>query len=126
MRSDLERLCERERVSCVAEYGGAPYREDWPDAHPYKVRLRYQGRKLTVPFYMGPALESEPSAADVLACLVSDVYAGEQTFEDFAYDMGFDTDSRKAEATWRACAKLAPRVRRFLGERFEDFAGAQH
>jgi hypothetical protein len=127
MVSELERLCEARRVKIESTYGAVELPEGWArDAHPYKVTLRYQGRRLTVPFFMGSAHTSEPSAADVISCLCSDARSGEQSFEDFAGEFGYDVDSRKAEKTWRQCVATGPRVRRLLGADFEAFANAEH
>ncbi len=52
-----------------------------------------------------------PSAYDVLACLTKS-YPG--TFEDFASDFGYDTDSRKAEAVYNAVVKEWRKVERFF------------
>jgi len=40
-----------------------------------------------------------PTAYDVLACL--DTYSDGFTFEDFCHSYGYDTDSRKAEKTFK-------------------------
>lgn len=37
-------------------------------------------------------------------------------FEDWAADFGYDTDSRKAEATYRACLEIALKLRASLGD----------
>jgi hypothetical protein len=125
--SDLERLCASKRVGISAVYGGVEIPDGWtPGTHPYKVTLRYQGRRLTVPFFVGPAHEKEPTAADVLSCLCSDVRSADQSFEEWARDFGYDVDSRKAERTYQACVKLAPKVQRLLGEDFDEFANAEH
>lgn len=62
-----------------------------------------------------------PTAADVLSALWldSDVidYA---CFEDWAADLGYDPDSRKGEATYRACLATALALRSAIGE--ADFA----
>lgn len=59
----------------------------------------------------------EPEAASVLACLLLDSnvldYA---TFEDWAAEYGYDTDSRKGESIYRACLEIALRMRSGLGE----------
>jgi len=126
-RTDLERLCDRENVRITAEYGGVELPEDWsPGTHPYKVTLRFQRRQLTVPFFMGSAHECEPTAGDVLSCLISDARIGEESFEDFCSELGYDPDSRRAERTWRTCRDLTPRVSRFLGDRLEAFSEAEH
>jgi len=84
----------------------------------YKVTLRRKGRQLTVFFSMGPALCREPSAEDVLDCLASESSYVEnaQGFEDWASELGYDTDSRKAERTYNICCTQAGKLKRFLGE----------
>jgi hypothetical protein len=129
--SALERLCKELKIECEARYGEVEVSDGWSaGTHPYKVTLRMRDRdgrrRLTVPFFMGSANTREPTAADVLNCLVSDARAGEMTFEEFCSDFGYDVDSRKAEKTWKACSANAPRVRRFLGEHFEAVEGAEH
>ena len=126
MSRSLKSLCAR--VRCESVYGGAEVPEDFaPGTHPYKVTLRYQGRQLTVPFFMGPALEREPDAVGVLECLLSDVSCVEgcRDFEDFCADLGYDVDSRKAEAMYKACEALYPKLRRFLGSDFSTFMEAE-
>lgn len=59
----------------------------------------------------------EPEAADVLASLVLDssvLDAG--GFEAWAEELGYDTDSRSAEATYRACLEIAVKLRAGLGD----------
>lgn len=59
----------------------------------------------------------EPSAADVLYCLATDAdvlnYSG---FDQWAGEFGMDTDSRKAEATYRACLEIALQLRNGIGD----------
>jgi hypothetical protein len=58
-----------------------------------------------------------PELRDVLYCLVQDSevldYA---TFEDWAAGGGYDTDSRTAERTYRACLEIALQLRALIGE----------
>jgi hypothetical protein len=124
--SELSAYCESKGVKAtVVDTLDAP--ADWGmGARGFKVRLSYQGRTLTVPFYQGAARTKDPTAADVLRCIMSDARAGEQDFESFCGDFGYHPDSRKAEATWRACRKVAPKVRRLLGADFESFESKEH
>ena len=123
--TQLEALCEKLNVKCSAVYVGRGAGE-WAAAAQYKVTLRFQGRQLTTTFYMGSALASEPDAAGVLYCLATDARAGESSLEDFCSDFGYDPDSRKAEATWNTCVKLAPKLRQLLGEHFDDVCSSEH
>jgi hypothetical protein len=81
------------------------------------------GQTLTVPFHMGPMLCRDPETAEVLDCLISDASSIEssRSFEEWADDLGYDTDSRKAEETYRACEQTARDLRAFLGDDYEAF-----
>lgn len=58
-----------------------------------------------------------PNFADVLHSLASDADAIDAGgFEEWAENLGYDTDSRKAEATYRACLDIALKLRNALGE----------
>ncbi len=59
----------------------------------------------------------EPKAEDVLYSLVSDSdVLNSSGFEDWASNYGYETDSRSAEATYRACLELALKMRAAIGE----------
>lgn len=57
----------------------------------------------------------EPKALDVIHSLVTDADTA-QPFEDWCADFGYDTDSRKAEATWKECVDIALKLRTALGD----------
>ena len=58
-----------------------------------------------------------PNPADVMCCLLSDAEAIDcACFEDWATDLGYDTDSRKVEGIYRACLSTGLRLRMLLGE----------
>lgn len=58
-----------------------------------------------------------PEIGDVFYSLVIDAGAIDHaTFEDWASDFGYDTDSRSAEATYRACLEIALKLRAALGD----------
>lgn len=127
--TELETLCEKLKITAESRYGVD--RDPLPGVHDgmdaWTVTLRFGRRRLTVPFFMGVGHNgAEPDAASVLYCLASDARAGAVSFEDFASEFGYDPDSRKAEQIWKACRRLAPRVRQFLGDAFEDVANAEH
>ena len=62
----------------------------------------------------------KPTAYDVLACLQKN---DPGSFEDFCADYGYDTDSRRAEDTWRAVREEWEKVRRFFrSEEMEKLA----
>lgn len=57
----------------------------------------------------------QPTLDDVLYSLVNDAEAADMVFEDWCNTYGCDTDSRKAEATYRACVDTGIRLRRVVG-----------
>lgn len=87
---------------------------------------RYNARKdgnaivarMTLTFSQGSGWNgAEPKAKDVLECLGSEAGAfyTEPSFEDWCSDYGYDTDSRRALQTFKACKHQTERLRRFLG-----------
>lgn len=57
-----------------------------------------------------------PDPVDLLACLAIDASAiNEGPFEDWASNLGYDTDSRSAEATYRRCVAIALIIRATFG-----------
>lgn len=65
---------------------------------------------------IGPAT-IEPKASDVIYSLVMDSDVLDSGgFESWASDHGFDADSRKAEAIYRACLDIALKLRAAIGD----------
>jgi hypothetical protein len=63
-----------------------------------------------------------PTLKDVLGSLASDCQLGDQLFEDFCGDLGYDVDSRKAHATWEACQQMHYELRSLFGHaRYQEF-----
>ena len=68
--------------------------------------------KIFVVFHLGEGHEGrEPELKDVIHALLSDSYAGSLSFEDFCEEFGYDTDSRRAYATWEDCERHARKLR---------------
>jgi hypothetical protein len=67
--------------------------------------------------YVPNMVPEPPTTADILDSLRLDAecYDEARDFEDFAATFGYDTDSRKAEALYHACAEMAKKLRIFLG-----------
>lgn len=89
----------------------------------WRVVLKYKDGglvplKMTVYFSMGTGHKGKaPEAADVLDCLASDAAGVEnaRSFEEWASEYGYDTDSRKAHKTYTLCKREAERLLKFLG-----------
>lgn len=118
--TELERLCRRDRVRIDARYGEAQT-EGWDGAaHNWRVTIKRKGRQLTVDFFAGSAC-GEPTAADVLYCLCSDVSIHEN---DEYGDLGMDAS--QAIATYKAMEVQTPKTRAFLADAFDEYASAEH
>jgi hypothetical protein len=101
-------------------------RDDWQkQATGYRVQLRYARRAMSLDFWQGSAHTDDPTVSDVLSCLLSDSMAVDQAFEDWCGDLGYDTDSRKAESTYRACVRSGEALQRVLGDQYETFLYAE-
>ena len=55
-----------------------------------------------------------PDPIEILWAIARDGDALESTFEDWASDLGYDADSRKAEKVYRACQDNALRLKKIL------------
>lgn len=69
------------------------------------------------PYDRGRTPLPAPSIADVLHSLLMDAEAIDAgSFEEWAGDLGYDTDSRKAEGIYRECLETGLKLRAMLGD----------
>lgn len=61
---------------------------------------------------LAKAQKLTPQLADVMQSLMLDATAHDMTFEDWCGELGYDSDSRKAEAIFNACDKIARQLNR--------------
>lgn len=115
---NIQQFVNRHWITMQSRQTEAPKDSDWHEgATHWACTLRKGSRQLTVEFHMGSALRGDPDVCAVLDCLASDASAfiNSDDFESFADEMGYDSDSRKAEGIYRACKKVAAQLDRFLG-----------
>lgn len=115
-------------ITIASEQVPAPENGEWsklPGSTHWTVTLTNPAttETLTTEYHMGSLLTGEPDAADVLDALTSDAAGWEQAdgFEDWAREYGHDTDSRAAEADYRATGERAGILWTFLGEDYTAF-----
>lgn len=99
-----------------------PYMENSDRMDHWRCTLRYKGRSMTVTFSKGEGHHgAEPTIDEVLECLVEDARSWERStsFEEWAGEYGYNTDSRKAERTYRAVKREAEGLRRLLGTEYD-------
>jgi hypothetical protein len=98
-------------------YGGkGSYRQN-----DYKVTLKMERRQMTVDFHQGEGITKDPTAYDVLYCLIADASGIDSGFEDWAREFGYDTDSRKAEGIYKTIQDNTKKLRKFLADRWDEF-----
>ena len=117
------------KVRLTFEWGaqlGWDKQDDWQrKANGYRCTLHYHRRQHTFDFWQGIGITTNPTAEGCLSCLLLDAQSGEYDFEEFCKELGYDTDSRKAEAIWRSCQKTRANLERLLGDDFEQFLYAE-
>jgi GH35 family endo-1,4-beta-xylanase len=90
----------------------------WIDADHWHVTIRFGKKQMSTYFSKGSGHHGEPpNVAEVINCLASDSASIENSpiFQDWANEMGYDPDSRKAERIFNICHKQADRLTKFLG-----------
>lgn len=107
------------------------FSEDWIPSRPdglmenmnhYKCRIMCGRRGFTIYFSQGYGITGSPKLDGVLDCLASDAcgYENANSFEDWASEYGYDTDSRSAEKIYRTVKRQAEQLRRTIGDEAYD------
>lgn len=106
-------LHDGKRVTMTADaVGVAEGAPEWA-AQQWNITLRHGRKRMTFPYYGGGAA-SDPSADDVVETLTLDGYALSVSFDEWCDEYGYDTDSRSALQTYKACRRLGERFARLL------------
>lgn len=114
-------ITEQQLVMSVRPVKRNPHMQGEKMPRNFECTIEFEGRgyhePLTVYFSQGSAHKKPPTLADVLDCLASDASGVDnaQSFEEWASEYGYDTDSRKAECTYRICEKQAQELKALLG-----------
>jgi hypothetical protein len=99
--------------------------------HPwYLITLTLAGRTIQTDYMTGLSDTAKPGAAEVTDALVSlardiqgshDSFSEWATFEEWADTLGYNPDSRAAEAIYEAQKIIAAEVRDFLGDAYQEY-----
>ena len=113
-------LAERSGLTMRARHLGRRTDADGWEHDAWSVTLAGDGapRSIRVPYRMGTAHDGQPPTLDdVLDDLVSEAAAYESaaSFEEWASECGYDTDSRRAARLYRAVDRQSDRLRALLG-----------
>lgn len=84
-------------------------------ADKWRVTISRNGARMQVPFTQGAGFGGKPPTVDtVMESLVLDARGGEEDFDDFCSEFGYDVDSRKAHGVWKACQSIRERLPKVL------------
>ena len=78
---------------------------------------------MTIYFSQGSAHTKEPTAEDVLECLVLEAFALENTdfnFSLWCYELGFDEKETPVQRVFEAARKNTIKLEKFLGPTYEE------
>jgi len=82
----------------------------------YEATFQIGRVEFSTSYRCGSGIKTLPTATDILGALVSDAaFTVGHTFNTWAVDIGLDTDSRKAFATWEECVKTRHELERAFG-----------
>jgi len=102
---------------CPSYKQGARWTLDYATLIEHETETGCTARPMNGINFISKGAPIEPKALDVLYSLVLDSSVLDaSSFEDWATELGYDTDSRSAEATYRACLELALKLRAGLGD----------
>lgn len=68
-----------------------------------------------------PEIKTEKELLYAFYCFVEDALSGKMDFSEFCSEFGCDTDSRKAEKTWKACKRSTVKFERLYTGDIYDF-----
>ena len=68
-----------------------------------------------------PEIKTEKELLYAFYCFVEDALSGKMDFSEFCSEFGYDTDSRKAEKTWKACKRSTVKFERLYTGDIYDF-----
>ena len=93
--------------------------DEYNDRHS-KVTIKNleNGKRTSFDFWgsiKNPRLESDYDLLNAFYCFVSDAISGLESFENFCGEFGYDTDSRKAEKTYKLCKRAYVKFNRVSG-----------
>lgn len=118
----VDNLLKELRITMTAEYVGNDIEKSETGSYwqydEWKIVFKGHGCQMTVPsFKMGIGHNgNDPTAYDVLCSLVMDACSIEDSrgFEDWASNLGYDPDSRKAEKIYQQCEQEARKFNHFV------------
>lgn len=96
--------------------------DEWQrKANGYTIKLSFGRKTYSVDYWQGTGIKNKPTLEGVMESLFLDAESGNDSFEDFCSNFGYDTDSRNAEKIWNACQKTKKELSRLLGDQYGHY-----
>lgn len=98
----------------------SPYMTDFKGDH-WEIVLHMPGKGINVVTYFSKKIDHKgkrPTISKVLNCIASDAagYENSKNFEDWAIELGYDIDSRRAETIYHNVKAVSLNMKNFLGK----------
>jgi hypothetical protein len=125
MANELDKVLSRLHVTVKSrELIGTPSRGFTPGVRCWRVGLEraVKGAEKPLRLTLTVLSANEPTSADVVRCLISDVQSGELTLWDFAQAFGNGKTDPQTENMHKTCKRIGPRVKRFFGDGWAKLA----
>ena len=104
-----------------ADHTEEDYKDEWKQtANKYKARITYNKKSMALPYFTGCSWQREPDLEDILGTLLTDAAYYDYSFYDFAREMGYDLDSRKAEKIYKEIQKQTEKLNRIFSEEEQE------
>lgn len=121
---DIREYVKDWHVEVLADHGLTRRDDDDWQHYSYRVRIHNaSGQHFDSPWMQGTGITTDPSeqVAEIVDSLISDVWSVQQAadFEDWAADLGYDPDSRKAEKMFEQIWAMTPGVVALFGGQSE-------
>ena len=105
-----------------AGWEGGP--KNW-NHHHITVTNVETGKHTDFDFWMSiarPHMETRYDVLNAFYAFVDDAISGEMSFDEFCSEFGYDSDSRRAEKTWKACKRATAKLHRIYDGDIYDLA----
>jgi len=129
----LKEFATKHQVSFTAHNKRTNHLKNWDGwgegAVRYDIRISWNRdiKLLDIEFSMGSDLDLPP-IEEILECLQLDARSGEsETFEEFADELGCDSDSIKALRIYESCKEMKEKLLKFFGteEIYNEFMNCE-
>jgi hypothetical protein len=93
--------------------------------HYITVSNRINGKRTRFDFWASiaqPELRKRYDLLHAFYCFITDALSGQQEFDEFCSEFGYDVDSIDAHRTWQACKRAAAKLERIYPDDLFDLA----